>query len=244
MAARSRPRGTSDSRRSMASVMPRAMAGTSVASYNAAASPQISGSDPESSGGDRAPRGHRLDGRQAEALVEAREREAGGALVEAHELLPRHQPTLLDPVRCVLDDVETAPGEHEPHLGMGPADKRHRLDQALVVLVGPAAGGVEHEVLTLAEVGRELLRIDAEVDHVDLVGVDAEVVHDALLGELAECEDRVRLVRRPVVARLAVEELCLGEVLREVEVLHVVQRDDERLAPGWTWGGHGQGVVD
>ena len=117
--------------------------------------------------GDRAAARHRLERRQPEALVEAREDERRRPAVERDQLARRDAAEGLDALRQ-RDGIVPDPREHETQLRPLAAQERERLEQPRVVLVRPRARGVEEERLALdRRVGREALVVDAEVDRVD-----------------------------------------------------------------------------
>ena len=78
--------------------------------------------------GDGAAARHRLERREREALVEAREDERGRAPVQGDELVARHEPARLDAVR-VGPALVAAAGEHEPQLRALAPQERERLQQ-------------------------------------------------------------------------------------------------------------------
>ena len=114
-----------------------AIARGSLGSNSRAASPTVSGSAAGVRRRDRAAAGHRLERRQAEALVERREHERRRALHQATSSVGRHLAAHLDAVGHGREVA--AAGEHEPQLGPLTAQERERLEQPLVVLVRPAA---------------------------------------------------------------------------------------------------------
>ncbi len=122
--------------------------GDSGSKYSAA-SPHTSGSEVAFEHGHRAAARHRLEGRQPEALVQAREDEAGGAAVQVDELFRRDVAARLHPFGQ-LGAFMSLPGQDEPKLRPLSPHAHECREQALVVLVRPAVGGIEKKRSALA----------------------------------------------------------------------------------------------
>ena len=113
-------------------------------------------------------------------------------------------------------------------VGILGAQQRERLEQRCVVLVRPAAGRVQEQVLARPEVRLELGRVDAERRDDDPLGLDAERRDDPGLRELADRHDDVGAASRSVVEPAPVGALRAAEQTGQVAVLDVEQRDDDR----------------
>ena len=191
--------------------------------------------------GDRAPARHRLDRRQAEPLVEAREDERRGALVERDELRRRDGAAALDPIR--LHGVVAGAGEDESQLRSRLSHEPERLEQPGVVLVRPGPRRIEEERLTVdRRIGREQVVVDAEVDRVHTCGVEPEPLDNPAGDPVADHDHAVSAPCGGVVRQTAEEALTAREESGQVEVLDVEEGQHGR-PPG---GRHGDGerVVD
>ena len=184
------PRARSSSARSRASATPAAIdAGLARVEEHGRVAEHL-GQRARVGRGDRAAAGHRLERRQPEALVEAREDERGRRGGRARRARPsRRRRSVSTPVGKRAGVVPDA-REHEPQLGPLRAHARERLEQPRVVLVRPGPRGVEEERLARdARVGREALVVDAEVDRVDALGIEPEPRDHAVLHPLADHHD-------------------------------------------------------
>ena len=173
-------------------------------------------------GGHRAAARHRLERRQAEALVEAREDEARGACGTARgarpaETCPRDSTAFGQPRAIVA-----LPGEDEAQLGPLPPHERERVEQPVVVLVRPAVGGVEEERLALTVVRREALVVDAEVDRADALGRQLVALQQRLPRVLGDRDHEAAPLHRPPVDGAPVRELGAREERGIELVLEVV----------------------
>src|SRR5439155_7980024 len=90
---------------------------------------------------------HCLERRQPEAFVQAREDEAGGAVVELDQLVVGDAAARLDSLRRG-SAIVIRPRQDESQLGSLAPDEGEGLDQPLVVLVRPAVCRIDQERLT------------------------------------------------------------------------------------------------
>ena len=120
-------------------------------------------------GGDRAAASHRLDRGLTEALVQTRKDEGRCASIELEQVVRRHV-AANDHTRRHGPPVVPGSREDEREIRPLATYEREGLEQALVVLVGPAVGRVEEERLSFALVGAEARPVDAEVDDANAFG--------------------------------------------------------------------------
>ena len=128
---------------------------------------------------------------------------------------------------CGITAVGVVPDarEDEPQLGPLRADEGERLEQAGMVLVRPRARGVEEERLTVdAGRRREPLVVDTQVDRVHACALEAEPLDDPLLDPFADHDHACRAPGSAVVGESPEHPLAAREELRQVEMLHVEER--------------------
>ena len=171
-------------------------------------------------GGDRAAAGHCLDRGLTEALVETRKDERRCASIELEQVVRRHV-AANDHTRRHGPPVVPCSREDEREIRPLATDEREGLEQALVVLVGPAVGRVEEERLSFALVGAEARRVDAEVDDANAFRLDAQALDDRLLHVCADCDDQAAGADAASVGKPSVRELGARKEAREKLVLEV-----------------------
>ncbi len=195
-------------------------------------------------GDDRRAARHRLERRQAEALVQRREGEHRGQAIEdvqgpvGHEAEEPHvavQVVRVDgaPQLGVLRDV-TADDQQLERVVAVLVQVMDRLDQPLEVLVRLDVADVEHERFVQLEPLADALDlvvrrrhqeviVDGVVDYRHLVGRDAAEAEDVALRRLRHRQHPPRPPRRPPHEQPGVEDgQPVGEVLREHQVDAVV----------------------
>jgi glycosyltransferase involved in cell wall biosynthesis len=178
-------------------------------------------------GGDRAPARHCLEHGPAESLVEAREDQYGRAAVEPCQLLGRKDPERARSLRQWMM-VPAAAGEVELEPGPGPAHDRKRGEEQAVVLVRPAAGGIEEERLAVVVPGPEEPVVDSVLDDPDRFAIEPEPRDGALPDELAGNDHTVGVPGGSVIQHTAAGAHGPRHQLGMVEVQHVVKRHDVR----------------
>ena len=97
-------------------------------------------------------------------------------------------------------------------------------EQALVVLVPPAVGGVEQKRFALPFVRGETFVVDAEVNRADTRWAQAVALEQRCPRVLRDGDQEPAALHRPAVGRAAVHVLCTREELRIDLVLEVVDR--------------------
>ena len=163
---------------------------------------------------------HRLEHRQAEALVQRRVHDTARAAVERCELGVGH---LAHP--AVHVHPSPSPRAHDTQL-----DTRltGRVDGAAEVLARLESRDRQHVVAVRAwAVGREG-RVDSVRDHPHAVGGHVHERGHLASGELRHCDDHVGGPQHPLEPGAAVEPVPAGEGLRGAQDREVVHRDDRR----------------
>ena len=192
---------------------------------------------------DRAAAGHRLERRQAVALVERREDETAGRAVEAHELLVADPPGQdhghRRPRKLALE-VLVAPalaaGDHERHVA---AERRDRAQRADEVLARLERADRQHVRPVDAEARAQpgvagRLRAEAPVDpvgrHAHARGVGAEHVDDLGAGLLGPGDDPDRAAGGAPQEGALMQHGHTREELGMAQRQHVVHGHHERPA--------------
>jgi hypothetical protein len=118
--------------------------------------------------------------------------------------------------------------QHESQLGTLAPQPCECLEQALVVLVRPAAGGIEQERLARYRRRAQVRVVEAEGHHPDPRRVDSQLLDRSAPHELADHDHPVGRAHRAVPGNPPERALAAWEHRRQVEVLEIVQRDDAR----------------
>ena len=175
--------------------------GESGSKYSAA-SPQTSGSDVAFDDGDGAAAGHRLERRQAEALVEARKDEAAGEAVEVDETHPVETCPRDFDTRRQRRLVVSGAREHEPELRPLAARERERLEQprrgSCAASGSPGRGGSGSRGRPS---GVKRCVVDAEVDRPDALRVEPVALDQRLSRVLRDRDHDPAALDRPPVDR-------------------------------------------
>ncbi len=97
-----------------------------------------------------------------------------------------------------------------------------------MVLVRPAAGGVEQEGLARLSRGLEALVVEPVVDHSHRCRLEPEQLDRACADEGARADDERSRARRAMVGERPEGAFAAREELRQVEVLEVVEGNEAR----------------
>ena len=116
------------------------------------------------------------------------------------------------------------PRQDEPQLRPLSPYTHERREQALVVLVRPAVGGVEEKRFTLPLVRGETFVVDAGVNRADTRWAQAVALEQRPPRVLRDGNQEAAALHRPAVGGAAVRVLCTREELRIGLMLEVVDR--------------------